>query len=169
MDQRLPTPEYDVFISHAAEDKDEVALPLAIALRDLGLSVWYDDFELRIGHSLRREIDAGIASSKFGVVILSEHFFAKQWSRYELDGLVTRHGLSTQNILPIWHRITKEYVIAQSPALAGVIALSTSSLTIAEIAAEIARVIRLAGGGRPGIETPMEIAAEIARVRRSPQ
>ena len=82
---------------------------------------------------------------------------------------MTRHGLSTQNILPIWHRITKDYVIAQSPALAGVIALPTSSFTIAEIAAEIARVVRLAGGGRPGIETAMEIAAEAVRVSPSPQ
>ena len=55
---------------------------------------------------------------------------------------MTRHGVSAQNILPIWHRVTKEYIIAQSPSLAGVIALTTSALTIEEIAAEIASVIR---------------------------
>ena len=140
--QHIPAGAYDVFISHAGEDKDEVARPLAFALRELGLSVWYDEFELRIGDNLRRSIDDGIANSRFGVVILSEHFFAKQWSQYELDGMVTRHGVSAQNILPIWHRVTKEYIIAQSPTLAGVIALATRSLTIAEIAAEIASVIR---------------------------
>ena len=46
--------EYDVFISHASEDKEEVARPLAEALRKNGLSVWYDEFELKIGDSLRR-------------------------------------------------------------------------------------------------------------------
>lgn len=39
--------EYDVFISHASEDKEEVARPLAEALRKNGLSVWYDEFELK--------------------------------------------------------------------------------------------------------------------------
>ena len=141
-EQHIPAREYDAFISHADEDKAEVARPLAVALRELGLSVWYDEFELRIGDNLRLKIDEGIANSRFGVVILSEHFFAKQWSRYELDGLVTKQDTDEQNILPIWHRVTKEYIISQSPSLAGVIALTTSALTIAEIAAEIARVIR---------------------------
>lgn len=141
-EQYIPPWAYDVFVSHAAEDKAEVARPLAIALRELGLSVWYDDFELQVGDILRRKIDAGIAQSRFGVVILSERFFAKDWPQYELDGIVTRHGVGAQNILPIWHRVTKEYIIARSPSLANIIALNTSTLTIAEIAAEIARVVR---------------------------
>ena len=140
--QHIPLWSYDVFISHADEDKDEVARPLAIALREKGLLVWYDEFELRIGDNLRRRIDDGIANSRFGIVILSEHFFAKQWSQYELDGIVSRHGAGAQNILPIWHRVTKEYITARSPALAGVVALTTSALTIEKIATEIADVIR---------------------------
>ena len=57
---------FDVFISHTSEDKDDVVRPLATALRDAGLSVWYDEVELRIGDSLRRKIDKGLASSRFG-------------------------------------------------------------------------------------------------------
>ena len=44
--------EYDVFISHASEDKDSVVRPLAQALVAKGLKVWYDEFELKIGDSL---------------------------------------------------------------------------------------------------------------------
>ena len=82
--------EYDVFISHASEDKDAVARPLAEALRNNGLSVWYDEFELRIGDSLRRKIDKGIANSNFGVIVISRDFISKGWTNYELDGLITR-------------------------------------------------------------------------------
>ncbi|HUF99820.1 MAG TPA: DUF1883 domain-containing protein, partial [Ilumatobacter sp.] len=82
--------EYDVFISHASEDKDAVARPLAVALQAAGVSVWFDEFTLRIGDSLRRNIDHGIAKSRFGLVVLSNAFFAKGWPQYELDGLVTR-------------------------------------------------------------------------------
>jgi len=63
--------EYDVFISHASEDKDDVVRPLAHALQDGGLKVWYDEFELKIGDSLRRKIDSGLAKSRFGIVALS--------------------------------------------------------------------------------------------------
>jgi hypothetical protein len=77
---------YDVFISHASEDKEAVVRPLAHALSNGGLKVWYDEFELRIGDSLRRKIDAGPAKSRFGVVVLSRSFFRKGWANYELDG-----------------------------------------------------------------------------------
>ncbi len=133
--------DWDVFISHATEDKDAVVRPLAVALQDLGLRVWYDEFELRIGSSLRRNIDQGLAKSRFGVVVLSPSFFSKNWPQYELDGLVTREMTGEQIILPLWHKVTKAEVIAVSPSLADKVARSTSDLTVEEIAAEIADVV----------------------------
>lgn len=133
--------EYDVFISHATEDKDAVVRPLAYALRAAGLVVWFDEFELRIGDSLRRKIDAGIARSRFGVVVLSAPFFTKGWPSYELDGLVTMAASGKQVILPLWHGISKDEVVAQSPSLADKVALRTSDYTIDEIAAQIQDVV----------------------------
>ena len=138
---------HDVFISHATEDKDDVVRPLAQALIDQNLRVWYDEFELRIGDSLRRKIDAGLAQSRFGIVVLSHAFFQKNWPQYELDGLVTREMIGEQVILPLWHRITKEEIISHSPSLADKIARTTANSTIAEIAQEIADVIQNASVG----------------------
>lgn len=135
--------EWDVFISHASEDKAEVARPLAEALRAQGVRVWLDAFELKIGDSLRRKIDMGLAKSRFGVVVVSPSFFAKQWPQYELDGLVTRQNSGEQQMLPIWHGITKAEVMGQSPSLADKVARSTAQFTIEEIADEIAGVVRL--------------------------
>ena len=134
--------EYDVFISHAGEDKDELVRPLANALRASGLTVWYDEFELSIGDSLRRKIDTGIAHSRFGIVVLSSHFFAKGWPQYELDGITTMSVSGKQAILPIWHNLTKAQVIAESPSLADKVARNTADFTIEEIADEIAQVIQ---------------------------
>jgi hypothetical protein len=134
--------EFDVFISHASEDKTEVARPLARALQGGGLRVWYDEFELKIGDSLRRKIDKGLATSRFGVVILSKSFFSKGWPNYELDGLVTRTVGGEQVILPIWHDITKQELIKYSPSLADKLARSTGTHTVEEIAAEIIEVIK---------------------------
>lgn len=138
---------WDVFISHAGEDKTAVARPLADQLQELGLKVWLDVFELRIGDSLRRKIDRGLARSRFGVIVLSKPFFAKGWPQYELDGLISRHISGEQDLLPIWHNITRDEVMAQSPPLVDKIARSTAEFTIEEIAREIAEVVHPAGAG----------------------
>jgi len=133
--------KYDVFISHASEDKNEVVRPLAIALQSEGLSVWYDEFELKIGDSLRRKIDMGLANSRFGIVVLSKEFIRKGWTNYELDGIITKTMTGEQVMLPIWHNITKQEVIDFSPSLADKLARNTSFYTVQEIAEEIAEVI----------------------------
>ena len=134
--------EYDVFISHATEDKDSVVRPLAHALQARDVAVWYDEFELRVGDSLRRKIDAGISCSRFGIVVLSGAFFAKSWPQYELDGLVTMAISGKQVLLPLWHGVSKDDVIRESPSLADKVAIRTADYTIDEIADEIAAVIR---------------------------
>jgi TIR domain-containing protein len=110
--------KWDVFISHASEDKNEIARPLAEALQKKGLSVWYDDFSLKIGDSLRAAIDYGLVNSRYGVVILSKNFFAKHWPVQELNGLVSREKNSRKVILPIWHKVTADEVRDFSPILA---------------------------------------------------
>jgi hypothetical protein len=136
--------EYDVFISHASEDKTEVVRPLAYALQSEGLNVWYDEFEMKIGDSLRRKIDKGLANSRFGIVVLSKDFIKKGWTNYELDGIITKAVSGEQIILPIWHNITKKEVIDFSPSLADKLARNTSSYTVEEIAKEISEVISAA-------------------------
>ncbi|NUJ88833.1 DUF1883 domain-containing protein [Plantibacter sp. MCCC 1A11337] len=132
---------WDVFISHASEDKVSVAEPLAIALRERGLKVWLDKTELRIGDSLRRKIDYGLAHSAFGIVILSSSFFAKGWPQYELDGIIGLSVNGDQRMLPIWHEISRDEIARQSPSLVDKIARNTAVDTIAEIADEIAAVV----------------------------
>jgi hypothetical protein len=135
--------QLDVFISHAAEDKEEVARPLAEELRNLGLKVWYDEFELRVGDSLRRKVDSGLARSRFGIVVLSPDFFAKNWPQYELDGLVAKEMQDRRVvILPLWHKLSKDEVMRQSPSLADKVALSTSQFTIAELGQRLGQVMQ---------------------------
>ena len=113
----------DVFISHASEDKDAIARPLADALRNAGLTVWFDEQELVLGDSLRERIERGLAQSTIGVVILSHAFFAKRWPQQELNGLYARLVSGEDNVIvPIWHRLTKEELTSYAPALADILA-----------------------------------------------
>lgn len=138
---------YDAFISHASEDKDEVARPLAEALKELGFWVWYDEFTLEVGDSLRQSIDKGLINSRFGIVILSPSFFAKQWPQYEMNGLVAREIEGTKVILPVWHQVDKKDVLRYSPPLADKLALSTSSLSMKEVAKRLGRVLAKGASG----------------------
>ena len=138
--------QYDVFISHATEDKDEIVRPLADALIARNVRVWYDEFELRIGDSLNGKIDEGLANSRFGIVVLSHAFFQKNWAQRELNALVAREMADEAVILPLWHKITGNEIMAYSPGLTDKIALNTSNFTINEIAQEIAEVIQNARG-----------------------
>lgn len=132
---------WDVFVSHASEDKAAVAIPLAQALQDRGVTVWLDKAELRIGDSLRRRIDKGLRSSRFAAVILSDSYFAKGWPQYELDGIVTLTVEGKQSMLPIWHGVGRDDVAAQSPSLADKLARDTAAVSIDDIADEIAELV----------------------------
>lgn len=134
--------KYDVFISHASEDKDSFVRTLAIALNNLGLSVWYDEFSLRLGDSLSRSIDKGLEESSYGLVIISTHFIKKRWTEYELRGLVARELSEDRVILPIWYGVTHEQVVKFSPPLADKIALIKEGQQTEDIAVQILREVR---------------------------
>ena len=141
----------DIFISHASEDKDAIARPLADELIRRGLSVWFDEYELVLGDSLRVEIDDGLAESTIGVVILSHHFFGKPWPKRELDGLHARLTGGEKNVIvPVWHELTERDLREYSPMLAGLLA-GKSADGVQSLADAIERVLtRCRPPDRPG-------------------
>lgn len=113
---------YDIFICHASEDK-EFTDKLAKSLRDAEIKVWYDDFIIDWGDSIRASIDAGLRESRFGLVVFSNAFIKKKkWTEYELNDLVSRESAKSNIILPILHGITiddfKEYSLSLADRLA---------------------------------------------------
>lgn len=137
----VPVVRFDIFISHASEDKESFVRPLAAALSAMGLRVWFDEWTLTLGDGLRTKIDEGLASSDYGVVILSRHFFAKNWTRSELEGLFAKEMEGRKVILPIWHEITKEDVMQHSLMLAGKLAAPTNE-GVAVVAKKIYAAVR---------------------------
>jgi len=132
---------YDAFISHASEDKDTIVRPLSRILGSMGFYIWYDEFELKVGDSLRQSIDKGLINSKFGIVILSQSFFSKNWPQYELNGLTAREIEGKKVILPVWHEVDKKDVLKFSPTLADKVALNTKSMDLKKMARELAKVL----------------------------
>ncbi|VVS94668.1 toll/interleukin-1 receptor domain-containing protein [Desulfoluna spongiiphila] len=133
--------DYDVFISHASEDKVPFVRELADALSQLNYKVWYDEFSLSVGDSLRKSIDHGISQSKFGIVVFSNNFFKKEWTEYELDGLVQADVYNHGAILPLWHNVGYSDVANFSLSLANKVSIHTNGKTIKQITDELEKKI----------------------------
>jgi len=133
--------DFDVFISHASEDKATFVTPLATALKKHGLKVWFDKFTLRVGDSLHCSIEKGLARSRYGVVVFSPKFLAKKWPMAELDGLFGREMEGHKVILPVWHRVSSARMKKVLPILAGKYALRSSD-GIETVARSLVETIR---------------------------
>jgi len=136
-----PSVRYDVFISHASEDKESFVRGLAAELTRLGLRVWFDEWTLQLGDSLRRKIDEGLRASSFGVVVLSPSFFTKNWPQAELDALFAIEMSGKKVILPVRHNLTHQQLLAHSPTVAGLLS-TDSALGIQAVAEQICQVVR---------------------------
>ncbi len=177
--QRLAGEQRDVFISHASEDKEAIARPLTEALAARGYTVWFDEYEIVLGDSLRRKIERGLAQSRLGVVILSKSFFAKEWPKQELNALYSRLVGGEENVIvPIWHQMTREQVADHDVLLADLYA-GNSDAGVDRLADEVGRTLELrrqaatpspeiptAPLPEPAAEAPVEAPREPAPVGR---
>lgn len=127
---------YDVFISHASEDKATFVEEFVQELIALNIKVWYDKLNIGWGQSLRVSIETGLQRSKYAVVVLSPSYFKKYWTNQELNGIFSKESAIGNCILPIWHNISKTEVAEHSLILADRIALDTSIMSPKEIATQ---------------------------------
>jgi hypothetical protein len=109
------------FIAHASEDADAIAQPLSEWLHRRGFTVWSAASELVVGQSLRQGIERGLAQSEVGVVILSPAFFAKHWTRRELDALHARLTARSSALIAITHNLAHDDVVQRAPMIANLV------------------------------------------------
>lgn len=120
-------PAFDVFLSHASEDKPFVE-ELSKELERRGVTVWLDKGEITVGDGIFSSIDSGLRRSRFGVVVLSPAYFAKGWTLLELNALAAEAASSQiKKILPVWHQLTRDEVARHSPLLAAVLGVASES------------------------------------------
>lgn len=109
--------KWDLFLSHASEDKEEFVRPLANKLKENNIKVWYDEFEIDWGDSIRESIDNGLKESRFAIVILSINYFKKSWTNNELNAYFSIDSKEAKRILPVWYNVTYDEVKEYSPIL----------------------------------------------------
>lgn len=126
--------DFDVFISHASEDKEEFIEPLSKILVEHNISIFYDKESINWGGSIPAKIDKGILHSKICLLIISSNFIRKKWAQREKDAFMM---LDNKKVLPIWHKVSKDEVQKFSPTIAALKALNTADYTLEEISLKL--------------------------------
>jgi hypothetical protein len=151
--------KWDVFISHASEDKDSIARPLAERLQQKGLRVWYDEQNVKWGTRLLISIDEGLRNSKYGIVIFSKNFFKKEWTQRELEGLFALMLATGRDlILPIRHGITQKELTMLAPMFADIFNKSSDE-GIDNLVKEVCKIMK----SEPNSDTKETIASPLTR------
>jgi TIR domain len=114
------------FICHDTRDKDAVARPIALGLEKRMCWVWFDEYSLNVGDSLRESIERGIKECNRCILVISKHFLGNSgWTKREFDSIFTRELLEKKRlVLPVWHDVTAQAVYEYSPSLLDVYALN---------------------------------------------
>jgi hypothetical protein len=130
------------FISHDSRDKDSLVRELASNLAMKLRKVWYDEFSLNVGDSLRENIERGLKECEKCIVILSPNFISNSgWTKAEFDSIYQREIIEKKLVIvPIWHNITLKEVYDYCPRLTDRFALS-SSLGADRLANDLAKVL----------------------------
>jgi hypothetical protein len=126
LQERLKGDKPRAFISHDARDKEAIAQPIAVELSTLGCPVWFDEFSIRVGDSLRESIEKGLKKCEKCIFVLTPQFLKNEkWAKREFDSIFTRELIEKRRvILPVWHSVTPDNVYQYSPILADRAAIS---------------------------------------------
>jgi TIR domain len=142
MNERNKWEKPRAFISHDSRDKASIAEPIALQFQKFMCPVWYDQFSLRVGDSLRESIERGLKECRKCILVLTPNFLSnKGWSMREYDSIFTREIVERQRvILPVWHEISAQDVYQFSPILADRVAVQWS-LGVEEVARKLLQAI----------------------------
>lgn len=134
------------FISYDSQDRELIARPLALKLAGLGVPVWFDEFSLKVGDSLREKIEHGLKETKKCILIVTTHFLSNEgWTKTEFNSVFTREILEESSvILPVWDKVTVKEVYEYSPSLSNKMALKWEE-GVEVIAKKLSNVIKDSG------------------------
>jgi len=113
-------------------------------LEERNCPVWYAEFSLRVGDSLRESIERGLKETRKCILILTPNFLRNEgWGKREFNSVFTRELLEKKNvILPVWHEVTEQEVYDYSPSLADKYALKWSAEDKQDIADKLQQAVQ---------------------------
>ncbi len=132
---------WDVFLSHASDDKVTFVDQLATALKSVGLRVWYDKDFIKPGMSVTQAINQGLADSRFAVVVFSEAFLRKGWTKAEMQAVFNASvSQGRVRLIPVLLDITRDKLVEKVPLIADLAGISAAD-GLPKVTAQILDVV----------------------------
>lgn len=90
-----------VFLSHSSKDK-KTARRLATDIKMSNITVWFDEWEIHVGHSITQKISRGLDDIDFVVVLLSKNSVESGWVQKEWAAKIGEEATSQSVVvLPV--------------------------------------------------------------------
>lgn len=132
--------EYDVFVSHANNDKNDYVNRLVEAIKKLGINIFYDSDVLSWGDNWKEIILSGTEKSEFAIIVISDSFFDREWTEIELSEFLQRQNkMKQKTVLPLLHNISIEQLKDKYPALQYIQAIKSNEHSAEQIAILLAK------------------------------
>lgn len=137
------TDRRDLFLCHAWDDRQGVALEFYNLLTGLDVKVWFSEKDVPLGTPLMRQIDKGLKNSRAGIVLVTPALLRS----LDAEGIADKELsvlLSSGRVIPIAHGTTFDIMRDVSPMLASHTGLTTSEYSsLEEVATKIADTVLL--------------------------
>lgn len=92
---------FDLFLSYSSRDKDRV-LRLARRLREAGLKVWLDDWQIKPGDHIFLKVEEGQTNARVLVLCMTENTFGSDWVQMERSTVMFRDPINRERqFLPL--------------------------------------------------------------------
>ena len=148
--------DFDVFISHASEDKEAIARPLHAALAKRGIKAFLDEEHIAWGESFTRKINLALGAARTVVAVVSTHSVSKDWPLTEMNTALALEVNGQKRVVPV---MVGKPDLTQLPLIKGKnhVAWAGDAEAVADRVAAIVR------------PPPRPKPADMARVRFAPR
>ncbi len=93
--------DFDVFISHASEDKEAIARPIYLACAARGIKAFLDEDHIAWGESFTRKINLALGAARTVVAVVSTHSVTKDWPLTEMNTALAMEVNGQKTVAPV--------------------------------------------------------------------
>ncbi|MEO1503419.1 MAG: reverse transcriptase domain-containing protein [Pseudomonadota bacterium] len=93
--------DYDIFISHAREDKAEIARPIFEACEKLGLKAFLDEEHIGWGQQFTQKINVALGAARTVLAIVSTNSVGKDWPVAEMNAALGLEVDGEKTVAPL--------------------------------------------------------------------